>query len=84
MGAATRVCRVLPAHERLDAQDVPRPQVHQRLVVQYQLAIGGGGGDIASQGVIVSHGRIQGRVVAHDAAFAVPLGGVHGQIGLVH
>ena len=80
VGADQAVARVVPAHERLDADDAAADDVGLRLVVQLELAALDRRAQLAGERQAARASAVLLRLVERDAAAAL-LGRVHGDVG---
>jgi hypothetical protein len=71
-----------PAHERLDADDALPAQVEDRLVVQEQLVLGYGCGQIGLERQPPFGVRVEARVEQRVAVLAGGLRRVQGEVGV--
>ncbi|MDP9397604.1 MAG: hypothetical protein M3P96_07150 [Actinomycetota bacterium] len=81
VGADESPLRVLPAQQRLDAGDLPRTQLEDRLVVQDELLFGEGALQVGAQVPAGELGGVVARGEHLDPVLAVRLGPVHRDVG---
>ena len=82
IGATTPALRMSPAQERLDADDLARRQVHDRLVEHDELVALEGPLEVALEREPGERGRVHARLEDLDAVLAVALGHVHRDVGV--
>ena len=74
--------RVLPAHQRLDAQQTPAAKIDDRLILYEELLVSDRARDVGHQPHALLQHFLHGRLERHETVLARGLGVIHRDVGL--